>query len=261
MKFLKRFLITLILIAVILSAFYFLWISPRYVVPILMYHRFGDKDTNLFVTPESFYRQMKYLKDNNYKVISLDELVEGIKNKREFNHKTVVITIDDGYEDNFLYGYPVLKEFDFPATIFIAANHINNKKDFMNWLQVKVMAKDTISFGAHTKNEAYLPSITNEKELRDEIFGAKEIIEQNLGIPVDYFCYPTGGFTEEVKAMVKEAGYKGACTTNRGFANLNEDIYELKRVKVKNSDTVKAFSFPAKLSGYYNLFRHKKSGY
>lgn len=258
MKTLKRVSIVIILLTVFLTAFYFLYLSPRYTVPILMYHRFGSKESSLFVSPQNFARQMKYLKNKNYNVLSLDKLVEGIKNNRKFGHKTVVITIDDGYKDNYVYACPILKEYDFPATIFIIANFVGNKKDFMTWDEIRAMSKDNISFGGHTKNEVYLPSIKKKEILWDETAGCKELIESKINKPVDYFCYPTGGFTEEVKRVLKKAGYKGACTTNRGFNK--KDVYELKRVKITNSDTTKPFNFWAKLSGYYNLFRSRKSG-
>ncbi len=260
MKILKRVLIILAVLAIFFGAFYFFWFSPRYVVPILMYHHFGYDKSTLFVTPDNFVRQMQYLKDKGYRIVSLDELVEGIKKERKFKRNTVVITIDDGYEDNYIYAYPVLKGYGFPATIFIIANFIDSKKGYMSWEEIKTMAKDNISFGAHTKNEAYLPSLNKKEILWDEIAGSKKIIENKIGKHVYYFCYPTGGFTEEVKLMVEKAGYKGACTTNRGFVELNKDLYELKRIKVTNSDTIKPFSFWAKLSGYYNLFRSRKKG-
>lgn len=261
MKTLKRILIISIIIGILLCAFYFFWLSPKYTVPILMYHRFGYNESGLFVTPENFARQMTYLKNKGYEVISLDELVEGIKNNRKFKHKTVAITIDDGYKDNYIHAYPVLKKYDFPATIFIIVNFMGKKKEFMNWSEIKIMLQNNISFGGHTKNQIYLPSIKNKDILWDETAGCKKLIEKKTGVVVDYFCYSTGGFTEEIKTMLKEAGYKGACTTNRGFAKLNKDVYELKRIKVKNSDMNKPFSFRAKLSGYYNLFRAKKSGH
>lgn len=260
MKILKRVLIVTILLVILLTAFYFFYLSPRYTVPILMYHRFGSQESSLFVSPQNFARQMKYLKDKNYVVLSLDELVEGIKKNRKFAHKTVVLTIDDGYKDNYIYAYPILKQYDFPATIFIITNFIDNKKDFMSWDEIRAMSKHGISFGGHTKNEVYLPSIKKKEILWDETAGCKKLIESKINKPVDYFCYSTGGFTEEIKQVLKKAGYKGACTTNRGFVELNKDVYELKRVKITNSDTTKPFSFWAKLSGYYNLFRSRKSG-
>ncbi|MFC1658311.1 polysaccharide deacetylase family protein [Candidatus Omnitrophota bacterium] len=249
------------LLIIFLAAFYFFWLSPRYVVPILMYHYFDyNTESSISVTPENFERQMAYLKNKNYNVISLEELVEGIKNNKMFKHNTVVITVDDGYKDNYVNAYPVLKKYGFPATIFIIANFIGRREGFMDWRQVREMSAAGISFGSHTKNNAYLPSVEKEKVLWDELAGSKKLIERKLRVAVDYFCYPTGGFTEKAKEVLKKAGYKGACTTNRGFAELNKDIYELKRVKVTNSDMSRPFNFWIKLSGYYNLFRSKKNG-
>jgi peptidoglycan/xylan/chitin deacetylase (PgdA/CDA1 family) len=227
-----------------------------------MYHRFGyDTESSLFVTPENFQRQMAYLKDNHYQVISLDELVKGINNNERFKYKTVVITIDDGYLDNYTYAYPVLKKYDFPATIFLIVGFIGNRSDFMTWEQIKTMSDNNVALGGHTINNIYLPNIKEREILWNETAGCKEPIETNIGTEVDYFCYPTGGFTEEIKEMLKTAGYKGACTTNRGLVELNKDVYELKRVKVTNSDTTKPFNFWAKLSGYYNLFRSRRKGH
>ena len=261
MKILKRVFIIALSLSILLSAFYFFWLYPRYVVPILTYHRFGYEDSTLFVTPENFARQMAYIKKKGYDVISLDAMVEAIKNNRKCKHKTVVITIDDCYKDNFTYAYPILKTYGVPATIFIIANFIDNKSDFMTWDEIKTMSRDNISLGGHTKNGVYLPSIEGKDVLWDETVGCKELIENKAGTSVDYFCYPTGGFTEEIKTILKKAGYKGACTTNRGFVEFNKDVYELKRIKVTNSDMNKPFSFWAKLSGYYNLFRGRKRGY
>ena len=131
----------------------------------------------------------------------------------------------------------------------------------MTWDEIKTMLDGNISFGGHTKNNAYLPSVETREILLDETAGCKKLIEEKIGKPVDYFCYPSGGFTQEIKIMLKKAGYKGACATNRGFIELNKDVYELKRVKVTNSDMTKPFNFWAKLSGYYNLFRSRKRGY
>ena len=226
-----------------------------------MYHRFGYNESTLFVSPENFNQQMRYLKDKGYNVISLDELAEGIKSGRKFAHNSVVITVDDGYQDNYTYAYPVLKKYGFPAAIFLITNFIGTNKDFMSWDEIREMFEHNIFFGGHTRNHTYLPSVKEESILQDEIRGCKEFIENELGSNVNLFCYPTGGFTEHVKEIVKKSGYKEACTTNRGFAEFNRDVYELKRVKVTNSDTNKPFSFRVKLSGYYNLLRSRKRGY
>lgn len=261
MKIFKRVLFGLAVKLVLISCIYTFWLSPRYTAPILMYHRFGYEKSTLFVTPENFQRQMSYLRQKGYNVISLDELVEGIATKKRFKHNTVAITVDDGYEDNYTYAYPVLKENNLPATIFIIADHIGAVKGFLTWEEVREMLKNRITFGAHTKSDVYVPSLTDDASLWEETAGAKKVIEANINRKIDLFCYPTGGFTERAKETLKKAGYKAACTTNRGLSDLNKDLYELKRVKVTNSDMNRPFSFRAKLSGYYNLFRSKKQGH
>ncbi len=259
----KRFLV-LFLIVLFSGIFYFFWFAPKYVVPILMYHNIGYEKGGFFVTPENFAKQMMYIKKNGYEVITLDELVRSIKDKKNLKRNKVVITFDDGYKDNFQYAYPVLKKLEFPATIFLVTDFIGKKftgegKEFMNWDEVMVMSKDKISFGGHTKAHLYLGLMNDEKVALDEITGSKKAIEERIDMPVDYFCYPSGGFNEKVKELVAQAGYKGACTTNRGFAKLNRDVYELKRIKVTNSDAAKPFSFWVKLSGYYNILRKEKN--
>jgi len=257
----KRTAVILAGLIVSFIIFYAFWLFPRYTAPILAYHHFGYVKQSLYVTPENFDKQMHYMKNKGYNVISLGELVEGIKQQKKFAQKTVVITIDDGYKDNFTYAYPVLKKYGFPATIFVVSDYIGVKEDFMNWDQASQMLNSGISFGGHTRNHAYLPSVKDRDVLWEEIAGCKDIIEKHIKAPVDYFCYPIGGFAEETKIFIRKAGYKGACTTNRGFDRFNRsDVYELNRVKVTNSDMNAPFSFWAKVSGYYNLFRARKKG-
>ncbi|MDD5476704.1 MAG: polysaccharide deacetylase family protein [Candidatus Omnitrophica bacterium] len=225
-----------------------------------MYHNISYEKSSSCVTPENLVKQMEYIKRNGYDVITLDELAGSIKDKRRLKRNKVVITLDDGYEDNFKYAYPVFKKFGFAATIFLPTDYMG-RKGYLTWDQIRLMSKDKISFGGHTKTHLYLGLVNDDKILREEIAGSKKTIERETGVPADYFCYPIGGFNERVKEIVKEAGYKGACTTNRGTNSFNRDIYELKRVKMTNFDMDKPFSFRLKLSGYYNLFRGRQDSY
>ena len=223
----------------------------------MMYHAIdyaGHPKDNM-VSPENFSRQMNYLKNHGYKVISLDELVRGIKEKRSFPQKAAVISFDDGYQDNYRYAFPVLKKNQFPATIFMPFEQVDQQR-YLTAAEIKEMIKYNITIGSHTLNQAYLPSVTNEEKLR-QIEMSKKFLEKKLGHPIEYISYPSGGFSEEIKRMVKEAGYQGACTTNRGYHRFNEDVYELKRVRFSNKDRWGLILW-AKLSGYYNLFRSLK---
>lgn len=261
MRILKKILALTIVLALFAVSFYFFYMKPRRVTPILMYHAIGgDKSSTLHVTPGNFSRQMKFLRDNGYSVISLDDLVDGIKSGKQFVPKTVAITFDDGFEDNYLYAFPVLAKYDMPVIIFLITGYAGEREGYVSWDQVRLMMDNDIDFGGHTRNNVYLPALQDTRRLWEEVKGCREDIKDHTGKEAEYFCYPTGGFNEKVKTAVKNAGYKGACTTNRGFDRRNRDVYELNRVKVTNSDTTRPFHFRAKLSGYYNVFRGLRSG-
>jgi len=266
----KRLLLTIFFILIIAFIGFYIWIQGQYVVPILMYHSVSSADTKpMFVigrppniplrlnsvSPQSFDRQMAYLKNNGYQVIPLDDFVKGDKARKKFFHKTVVITFDDGYVDNYMNAFPILKKYHFPATIFLITDAVGQNPKILNWEQVKEMGQYGITFGSHTRHHAYLPTQSKE-QLKDEIIGSKRVLEEHLGVPVYYIAYPCGGFSEQVKAVTALAGYKAALTTNRGTDRYNIDLYELGRIHINNWDN--KFTFFSKLSGFYDLFRALK---
>jgi len=233
------------------------WLRDRYVVPILTYHHVGVPSGKWLlntVGEKSFDYQMRFMKRHGFKVISFDDLVEGTRKGRLFARNAVVLQFDDGYEDNYQYAFPTLKKYGYPAVEFLISDKVGTP-GFLTWEQVKEMEMYDILAGAHTRHHVYLPdvSLINAQE---EIAGSKKMIEDHLGHRIDYFCYPSGGFTEEIKRLTKEAGFKAAVTTNRGKDRFNIDLYELDRVHMKNSDDrYSGLILWFKLSGYYNLFR------
>jgi len=263
----KRKLLIILLILILAAGSFMLWLAPRYTVPILMYHNIGNEPGSFSVSAQNFLKQMEYLKKNGYQVISLDKLVESIRNKTALlARKPVVITFDDGYRDNFQYAYPILKKFGFPATIFVITDLVGTGRDgtgkqFANWEEIAVMSKNGIAIGSHTKTHYNFNGSMKDLEATGELASSKRMIEEKIGLAVEYLCYPSGSFNDRAKELTRQAGYKGACSTNRGFVKLNRDPYELKRIKVTNSDGTKPFSFWAKLSGYYTVFKKDKKPY
>ena len=239
-----------------LNVFYF---SGKYAVPIMMYHHVTTEANEAEdVTPENFRKQMNYLKKNHYHVIRLDELVEKIKSGKPLAKKTVVIAFDDGNEDNYTQAFPILKEFQFPAIFFVSPDFMN-RDGFMTWEQVKEIKDANFDIGSHGMTQAYLPDLSRQ-ELKYEIMESKRILEEELNVPINYIAYPVGGFTDEVKALAKKAGYKAGLTTNRGYDRFDKDVYELNRVRFSNADNADII-LRVKLSGYYNRFRDLKKPY
>ncbi len=250
----KRFLLAIFLILIIAVIGLCIWIHDQYVVPIMMYHSVSLEDESPMstVSPKRFSKQMNFLKRNGYQVITLEDLIEGTKTRKKFQHKTVVITFDDGYQDNYRNAFPILKEYHFPAAIFLISDSTGVSPNLLTWDQIKEMSQNGITFGSHTRQHVYLPE-QSEAQLKDEIEGSKRVIEEHLGKPVYYFAYPSGGFSDHIKSLVAMAGYKAALTTNRGYDRYNIDLYELNRIRINNWDS--SFVLWNKLSGYYNLFR------
>lgn len=257
MRILKKLFFAFVIVG-ILAGSAGIWVSYKYVVPIIMYHNVENSshfkaDT---VSPENFAWQMAYLKNHGYQLLTLDELIEGIKEGRAFSRKSVVLTFDDGYENNFIHAFPVLRQYQFPATIFVSPGFIA-KKGFLDWRQLRQMQKEGISYGSHGMTQGYLPDLSDEKR-RYEIKNSKAILERSLNVRIDYFAYPVGGFNEEIKKLLAEAGYVGALATNRGYDRFNKDVFELNRIRFSDKDN-SYFILMAKLSGHYNLFRGLKN--
>src|SRR3989338_7924022 len=201
------------------------WLYGQYTVPIMMYHNVADTDEYRAntVRPELFERHMAYLKNHGFRVLSFAQLVQLTKTGQAFPRKSVVITFDDGYADNYEHAYGILRKYGYPAIIFVPTD-LMNTDGYLTWDQIKEMAGNGITIGSHTRRHSYLPDLP-PAEQRDEIFGSKHALEQNVGVPAEYFSYPIGGFSEEIKRLVKEAGDQGAAATNRGYDRLNRDVF------------------------------------
>ena len=256
----KKLFYVIVFVMILICGLVLFWLPGKYTVPIIMYHHVAkiDKAEPNWVSPENFEYQMAFLKKHGFRVISLDQLADAIKSKRRVSRKSVVLTFDDGYEDNYTHAYPILKKYGFTATIFLISGAVDQEK-FLTTKQALQMHTDHISFGSHTRTHVYLPSESRERQA-DEIVNSKKILEKKLGFSMASFSYPNGGFSEDIKSIVKLAGYKEACVTNRGYNRLNKDVYELHRVRFSDQDIRQDYLW-AKLSGYYNLFRKSKSPY
>jgi len=254
----KRFFLILFILIVVSFSSCLLWVSRHYVVPVMMYHNVEATKENKpnWVSPEIFEMHMAYLEHRGYDVIHLDELVDAIKSGRKLARDSVVITFDDGYANNYYHAFDILKKYNFPATVFVPSDSIGDEGRLTK-KQLKEMAEYGITIGSHTKTEAYLPEI-KEGDLQQEIAESKWHLEEVIDVPVDFLAYPIGGFSEPIKKIVQEVGYKAAFTTNRGFDRYNEDLFELKRIRFSNNDDRNEYLW-VKLSGYYNIFRKSKN--
>lgn len=213
--------------------------------PILMYHAFGgpNEPASRYVLPvRRFARQMAWLRWLGYRVISMQEY---LRYRREYlvpPRRSVVITIDDGYADNWNVAYPVLHRYGFPATIFVVTDQIGGKYDIhieselngrpmLSWSQIESLAQAGVEIGAHTRTHPNLTKLSFE-QARSEIMGSKVELEKRLGAPVHVFSYPFGEYTDRVQSLVQETGFFGACSSNTGLNTLITPLFALRRIEI-----------------------------
>ena len=237
------------------------FVRKNYCLPILMYHSINPAATSnamLSIAPKTFERQMRFLKNFGYNVVPLESVIAFLEEGRPIPARTVAITIDDGYRDNYTYAFPILKEYNFPATIFIITGEVGRTAgDRLSWDEIKQMRDSgLVSFGSHTLGPEPLVNIKSDDEIRRQIFLSKKTLEERLGERVKMFSYPEGRFNNSIKQMVKEAGYNLAVATSPGKGFPNNDILALKRLRI-SSNSGNLFVFWVETSGIYNFIKER----
>lgn len=219
----------------------------RVLVPILLYHYIGnnpiptDKERDyLSIGPAAFEEQMRYLNENGYTAISLDTLYAGLKKQVTLPNKPVVITFDDGYMDFYYNVYPILRRFNLHAILFIPTG-LMNQGYYLTWVQIKEMsASGLITFGSHSVHHLNLSTL-QQSSLDFEITESKKVLQDQLGVPINFMAYPYGSTNERVIETTRKAGYFGATGTWGGKIQAEGTIYNMPRFKVGGGMTLSTF--------------------
>lgn len=209
-------------------------------VPILIYHFIEDEGQPVKKNTDSLYvvqvkeleAQMRYLYDNKYQVISLDDYNSLLK-------KPIIITFDDGDISNYRYAFPLLQKYNFTATFFIIVGKIGSS-DAISWQQLREIRDGGMSIQSHTMTHSFLSDLDDER-IHWELTESKRILEDKIGRAVDYLALPGGRYNSTVVKIAKEIGYKAICTSIIGNNDFDSNLYLLKRWTIKRTTKFSTF--------------------
>ncbi|MDA3913356.1 polysaccharide deacetylase family protein [Oleiagrimonas sp.] len=217
-------------------------------IPILMYHHVAPVPPELralrglYVTPRAFARQMRLLRWLGFRGMSMSQAMPYLRG--EAHGRVAVITLDDGYVDNLEHALPALLAQGFGATCYAVSaldNRYNHwdaeragvREPLMSTGQMRAWHEAGMEIGAHTRSHAHLTQCS-DADLRDQVEGCRNDLEDRVGAAVTQFCYPYGEHDQRVVNAVGEAGYVAATTTRRGRALPGSDPLRLPRIPISN---------------------------
>ena len=241
---------------------------------VLLYHsvtgsKIGSDLEENTIDAKLFEEQMDFLSSEKFNVISCNEAVKLLSAKKKFFPKTVAISFDDGYRDNYTNAIPILKRYNFPATLFINTDFLLKDESGTAYLSVQEIGKlkkiGLIDFGCHGKTHMMLSAL-DEESLEHEIAGAKNILQDVIGSDIRLFAYPyghSGSYNKKIMEKVQTAGFSGAFTTIFGFNGYSRNLYSLYRNRVSWLDEIPEFKKHLNGSydwcGMFELLRKKRS--
>ncbi|MBI4843151.1 MAG: polysaccharide deacetylase family protein [Nitrospirae bacterium] len=226
-------------------------IMKRNISVVLMYHRVSDDGElpDITVSTKKFESHISYLA-KNFNVVTVDKIVELFRKGERPARDTAAVTFDDGFKDNYTFAYPVLKKYNIPASVFVAADYVG--RDFgLGEDEIREMNRGGVTFGAHTISHPVLSGLSREDAFR-EINGSKRALEDILGKEVSYFAYPYGkrgrDFNDDSIDIVRECGFRAAFATDNGFITERSILFGLNRIGMRD---LPRFVLEARLSGIF----------
>lgn len=191
------------------------------IVSILGYHDFRERGGSpMIIAASKFREQMKAIKESGIPVIPFSDILAWRKGLKNIPEESIVITMDDGWEGVYTYAYPVLKEYNFPFTIYLYKKYVNIGGRSLSWDQIKEMMQHGCEVGSHSVSHESLRAKKNRTDadhlqwVLSELKDSKEFLEKNLGITCTSFAYPFGIFDDAMAETGLQVGYETLVTVN-----------------------------------------------
>ena len=209
-------------------------------VPVLYYHSVDPSEANeVTISPSKLKEQLQFVKDSGYTTLTMAQLNDYLINNKPIPEKSILITFDDGYMDNYNNAFPILKELKINATIFVITSGTDDGY-YMSSKQLKEMSDYGIDIESHTVSHLHLNQLSYEKQL-EELKNSRDKLKTLLNKEVTAVAYPFGDLNDNTKKAVKDAGYTLAFTTKKGYSDRDDTSILLDRIYVSSKYTMDEF--------------------
>lgn len=231
--------------------------KPHKNIPILMYHSISScanpKFVQFAVPPTRFAEQMAYLLTHGYTPMTVTQYVDAIAQQTALlPEKPVILTFDDGMADFFTEALPILKQYTFPATLYITTAFVNGTcswlrregeatRPMLTWEHIAQIQAAGIECGAHSHTHPQLDMLSSSAA-QYEIMTSKKLLEDALGQRITSFAYPYGYYTATTQRLVQAAGYTSACAVRYTRNAVSTNPFALTRLMVKPTTDTEEFA-------------------
>lgn len=229
-------------------------------VPIIMYHAVSDIPEiqgDYVISPAELASDLKYLAENRYSFVFVKDLVDFVNGNTALPEKSIVLSFDDGYYNNYLYAYPLLKKYNAKASLspiayyselYTQNGEVNESYTHCTWEMLTEMCDSgLVELGNHSYNLHVYDNVQQgvgqkrgesddeyKARITEDISKAQRMIEENTGRHCDFIAYPFGIYNSLTENIAQKLGFKAALTCNSGINHLEQGItdsvYELKRL-------------------------------
>lgn len=203
---------------------------------VFVYHRFNDSrypSTNISL--QDFRAHLNLLQQQEFTVLKLGQVVDRLQNGISLPQRCAVITVDDAYRSFLTDGWPLLKRYGYPATLFVSTDTVGGG-DYLNWQELRGLQDEGVEIGNHSASHAYLlDRVAAESEVdwlarvSADIRRAQQAFENHLGLSPKLFAYPYGEFAPELVNLIKNAGFIAAFGQQSGVITAGQGFFRLPR--------------------------------
>ncbi len=209
-------------------------------VPVLYYHSVRESaDNEVTIKPEILREHLKYINEQGYTTLTMKQLEDYILNNSPIPEKSILITFDDGYMDNYYNAFPILKEFNMTATIFCITSELDGSY-YLSKEAIKEISDYGIDIESHTVTHPHLNKLKYDKQL-EELLESKKTLEGITGKEITSIAYPFGDFDDNSVKAAKEAGYTLGFTTKLGLSDRNDNPLVLDRIYISSEYNMNTF--------------------